>query len=189
MNDAGETRDEIYVFSNSIYEQGYITGQDVHIWNDPGVPFFINELVYVGETEEGALRIMPGCEISFGQNFGFWVDEYNASLRIMGAADNKVILRGRSGQGSWNGIYVNTNNTENIIENAVITDGGQAVVGCWFDNSANVNLGYSGNIRLTLTNVEINNSAGCGIAEGSGNINLTTNNVTFSGNAGDDYCD
>lgn len=189
MNDAGESRDEIYVFSNSIYDRGYITGQDVHVWDNPGVPIFINELVYVGETDEGALRIMPGCEISFGQTFGFWVDEYNASLQIMGDADNWVTLRGRSGQGSWNGIYLNTNNTENRIAYAVITDGGQETVGHWFNNPANLNLGYSGsNVQLSLENVEINNSGGCGISEGGGDINLSTNNVSFSGNAGNDYC-
>ncbi|MBU1368464.1 MAG: hypothetical protein KJ578_11220 [Bacteroidetes bacterium] len=181
--------DEIYVFSNSIYERGYITGQETHVWNDPGVPFFVNELIYVGETDEGSLRIMPGCEVSFGQNFGFWVDEYNASLQITGTADNKVILRGRYGQGSWNGIYLNTNNVENSIEHAVITDGGQEIVGHWFDNPANVNLGYSGgNIRLSLNNVALNNSGGCAIAEGGGDINLSLNNVTYSGNAGNDYC-
>ncbi|MDA3944052.1 MAG: hypothetical protein PF694_11000 [Bacteroidetes bacterium] len=181
--------DEIYVFSNSIYERGYITGQETHVWNDPGVPFFVNELIYVGETDEGSLRIMPGCEVSFGQNFGFWVDEYNASLQITGTADNKVIRRGRYGQGSWNGIYLNTNNIENSIEHAVITDGGQEIVGHWFDNPANVNLGYSGgNIRLSLNNVALNNSGGCAIAEGGGDINLSLNNVTYSGNAGNDYC-
>ncbi|WP_462281539.1 PKD domain-containing protein [Salinivirga cyanobacteriivorans] len=189
MSDGGESRDEIYVFSNSIYERGYITGQDVHVWENPGVPFYINELVYVGETDEGALRIMEGCDISFGQNYGFWVDEYNASFEVLGTSSEQVTIRGRSGQGSWNGIYLNTNNTANSIEYAVITDGGQEAVGHWFDNPANINLGYSGsNVYLNLSNVEINNSGGCGIAEGGGTIDLTLNNVTYSGNAGNDYC-
>ncbi len=153
------------------------------------MPFFVNELVYVGETDEGSLRINPGCEVSFGQNFGLWVDEYNASLQIMGTADDKVILRGRNGQGSWNGIYLSTNNVENRIEHAVITDGGQEIVGHWFDNPANINLGYAGNfVQLTLNNVALNNSGGCAIAEGGGDINLSLNNVTYSGNAGNDYC-
>ncbi|MCF8331593.1 MAG: hypothetical protein K9H84_03995, partial [Bacteroidales bacterium] len=113
MNNSGDSMDEIYVFSNSIYERGYITGQNTHEWDDPGVPFFVNELVYIGETDEGSLRINAGCEISFGQNFGFWVDEYNAFLEIKGTASNNVIISGRDGQGSWNGIYLNTNNVKN----------------------------------------------------------------------------
>lgn len=190
ISDGGESRNEIYVFSNSIYERGYITGQDVHVWENPGIPFYINELVYVGETDEGALRIMEGCDISFGQNYGFWVDEYNASFEVKGTAGEPVTLRGRSGQGSWNGIYLNTNNTANSIEHAVITDGGQEKVAHWFDNAANINLGYYGNnVSLNLSDIEINNSAGCGITEGGGNISLTLNNVTYSGNAGNDYCD
>jgi len=189
VSDGGAIRDEIYVFSNSIYERGYITGQDVHVWENPGVPFYINELVYVGETDEGALRIMEGCDISFGQNYGFWVDEYNASFEVKGTAAEPVTIRGRSGQGSWNGIYLNTNNTANSIEHAVITDGGQEKMGHWFDSPANIGLGYTGSdVYLTLSDVEINNSAGCGIAEGGGNIDLSLNNVTYSGNAGNDYC-
>lgn len=189
MNNAGDNMDEIYVFSNSIYERGRITGQNTHVWDDPGVPFYVNELVYVGETDEGSLRINAGCEISFGQNFGFWVDEYNAFLEIKGTASDNVILRGRDGQGSWNGIYVNTNNVKNSIEHAVITDGGQDVVGHWFNNPANISLGYHGSTTtLSLSNVALNNSGGCAIAEGGGTINLTTSNVTYSGNAGNDYC-
>lgn len=189
VNDGSQSRDEIYVFSNSIYERGYITGQDVHVWENPGVPFYINELVYVGETDEGALRIMEGCDISFGQNYGFWVDEYNASFEVKGTAGEQVTIRGRGGQGSWNGIYLNTNNTANSIEHAVITDGGQEAVGHWFDNPANISLGYYGSdVLLNLSNVEINNSGACGIAEGGGNINLSLDNVTYNGNAGNDYC-
>lgn len=188
-NSSGDSMDEIYVFSNSIYERGYITGQNAHVWENPGVPFYVNELVYVGETDEGALRIMQGCEISFGQNFGFWVDEYNAYLSIEGTASENVVLRGRSGQGSWNGIYLNTNNVQNSIEHTVITDGGQTTVGHWFDNPANINLGYhGGTTTLSLSNVALNNSGGCAIAEGGGTINLTTSNVTYTGNVGNDYC-
>ncbi|HZK09259.1 MAG TPA: PKD domain-containing protein [Bacteroidales bacterium] len=185
--DDGANRDEIYVFSNSLYDRGYITGQEPHVWTDPGVPFFINELLYVGKDAEGTLRIMPGCEITFGQNFGMTVDRYNASLQVMGTADDKVTFRGRNGQGSWNGIYLNTNNLENTIQYAVITDGGQSKMGSQFDNPANLSLGYNDAITLSLDNVQINNSAGCGIVE-SGTVNLTTNNVTFSGNTGNDYC-
>ncbi|MFO7878654.1 MAG: hypothetical protein R6V52_01275, partial [Bacteroidales bacterium] len=158
-------------------------------WENPGVPFYINELVYVGETDEGALRIMEGCDISFGQNYGFWVDEYNASFEVKGTAGEQVTIRGRGGQGSWNGIYLNTNNTANSIEHAVITDGGQEAVGHWFDNPANISLGYYGSdVLLNLSNVEINNSGACGIAEGGGSINLSLDNVTYNGNAGNDYC-
>lgn len=189
MNNSGDSMDEIYVFSNSIYERGYITGQNTHEWDDPGVPFFVNELVYIGETDEGSLRINAGCEISFGQNFGFWVDEYNAFLEIKGTASNNVVISGRDGQGSWNGIYLNTNNVKNSFEHAVITDGGQSTVGHWFNDPANINLGYSGGTTtLNLDNVALNNSGGCAIAEGGGTINLTTTNVTYSGNAGSNYC-
>ena len=185
VTDGGANRDEIYVSSNS---SGHITGQEPHVWNDPGVPFFIDELLYVGKSAEGTLRIMPGCELSFGQNFGMRVDRYNSSLQVMGSADNKVTFRGRNGQGSWDGIYLNTNNLENSIQYAVITDGGQSKMGSQFDNPANLSLGYSDAIMLSLDHVEINNSAGCGIVQ-NGTVNLTTSNVTFSGNVGDDYCD
>jgi hypothetical protein len=186
-NEAGENRDEIYVASNS---RGHITGQEPHVWSDPGVPFFIDELLYVGKSDEGTLRIMPGCELSFGQNYGMLIDKLNSSLQVMGSADNKVTFRGRNGQGSWDGIYLKTNNIENIIQYAVITDGGQSKMSNKFNNPANLSLGYSNSnaITLSLDHVEINNSGGCGIVQ-YGSVNLTTNNVTFSENAGDDYCE
>ncbi|KAB1063695.1 right-handed parallel beta-helix repeat-containing protein [Salibacter halophilus] len=188
LNGDGDSMDEIYVFSKSIYNRGRVIGSSVHEWHDPGVPFYVNELVYVGETQEGALQIHEGCTLRFGQNYGFWVDEYNASFEVLGTSDNKVVMEGREGKGSWNGVYINTNNVNNKIENAIIRDGGQAKAGHWHDNPANLSLGYYGDeVQLTLKNVEINNSAGCGISE-TGDVSLTTSNVTYSGNSGADIC-
>lgn len=189
---SGNTPNGIYVFSNSIYDRGFIEGQDPHVWENPGVTIYVNELIKIGEREFGHLRIEEGCVLSFGEEFGIEVEEHSAVIEIVGAPNNVVTLEGRNGAGSWDGIYLNTNATQNKIENAVITDGGQTTWSGYFDgNPANISMGYPGDdVSLVLTNVELNNSGGCGmsLADG-GTANLTETNVTYSGNASQDFCD
>lgn len=185
----GNTNNEIYVFSNSIYDRGFVEGEDVHEWLNPGIPFFINEDVKAGQREYVHLKIMEGTHLRFGDGWGLQVEQNNAILEILGTPNNIVTLSGTNGQGSWTGVWLNTSNSQNKIENAIIKDGGQSTAGHWFDNPANLSLGYSGAVvNLELNNVELNNSGGCGIAE-TGTINLTTDNVSFNNNAGNDYCD
>lgn len=185
---SGNSDDRIYVNSNSIYDRGYVRGQDIHEWLDPGVPFFVNELVYVGETEFGHLRIKEGCELIFGSEFGIYVDEHNAILEVMGTQGNEVFFEGQFDAGSWNGIYINTNSTQNIIKHATISEGGQTKWRSSYGNTANLSLGSQGqDVTLTLQDVIISNSAGCGIVE-DGTVNLTESNVTFNQNAGSNRC-
>lgn len=167
----GNTTDGIYVFSNSIYDRGFLEGQDAHVWENPGVTIYVNELIKIGEREFGHLRIEEGCVLSFGEEFGIEVEEHSAVLEIVGTQANPVTLEGRNGAGSWDGIYLNTNATQNKIENAVITDGGQNAWSGYFDgNPANISLGYPGDdVSLVLTNVELNNSGGWRYRQPHGN--------------------
>lgn len=185
---SGNSTDQIYVNSNSIYDRGYITGQNVHVWKNPGVPYFVNELVYVGETAFGHLRIEEGCELIFGSEFGIYVDEYNSIIEVLGLQGEEVIFEGQFGSGSWNGLYVNTNSTQNIIKHAVISEGGQSKWRSSYGSAANLSLGSSGqNVNISLQDVLISNGAACGIVE-DGTVNINETNVTFSQNAGADRC-
>lgn len=188
----GNSIDEIYVFSSSIYDRGFIEGTNAHVWKDPGVEYYVNEMLYVGQVVYGHLQIDAGVTINFGEDFGLDVSDNNGLIEVLGTETNGVVFQGRNGMGSWKGILVNTNNSQNAIRFASIEDAGQSDWGVGFNGATGaLSLGYpTTDVSLVLQNVHISNSAGCGILEASGTtVNLTQSNVSYSGNTGDDYCD
>ena len=195
--DNGEN--QIYVNSQSIYHRGYIEDEVTgpkHIWLNPGIPIFIDELIYVqndrGNQKPGHLEIAEGNNIIFGQGYGIEVLGKNTVLSIKGTSTNQVKLSGTSGAGSWKGIHIiETNSNLNTIENTTISDAGESHWG-WFENAGGLSLGgqTGRTIKLQMTNLQVKNSAACGIVERKLNANseIVYNNVTYSGNAGNDKC-
>lgn len=77
------------------------------------------------------LDIEAGAELVFDQEAGFGVFDADGALSINGTADEPVILRGKqAAKGYWRGIHVETNNLNNKIEYAQISDAGSNYVFC-----------------------------------------------------------
>lgn len=192
---SNNVKNQINVYSQSVLttKRGYITNVDgpTHTWVDPGVPFHVSEYLYV--TENGHLKIMEGCQITFGQEYGIEVQGQDDILEVLGTASKPVNFSGLFGAGSWKGISITQSNSNlNKIENATLADAGQSNWNWWLTSKAAISLGSSTpkNVKLQLNNVTIKNSGGCGIAMKT-NIpasGLIFNNVTYSNNAGNDNC-
>lgn len=188
-------KNQINVYSRSVLntKRGYITAVDgpTHTWVNPGVPFHVSEFLYV--TENGHLRIMEGCQITFGQEYGLAVQGEGEILEVLGTESKPVHFSGLFGAGSWKGISIeNSNSNDNKIQNATIADAGQSSWNWWLTSAAAISLGFPTpkNVKLQLKNVHIKNSGGCGIAM-KNNINLSGlifEGVTYGTNAGSDVC-
>ncbi|HLV92928.1 MAG TPA: hypothetical protein VKX34_07390 [Aequorivita sp.] len=197
---ADNGKDQIYVNSGSIYNRGFIEDEvngPIHTWLNPGVPFFIEENIFVRQDREnekpGHLKITEGCNIIFAEDYGLQMTYNNTVLEVLGTAENPVNFSGQYGQGSWKGINITQSRSIlNKIENTVIADAGQSHWN-WFNQKGGLSLGdqTSQSISLTLNNVHITNTDGCGIIERkiSNGSSLNYNNLTFSNNAGDDICE
>ncbi|MGO3183264.1 MAG: hypothetical protein ACTIJ9_10560 [Aequorivita sp.] len=197
---ADNGQNQIYVNSGSIYDRGFIEDEvngPLHTWLDPGIPYFIDENIFVrqdrGNDKPGHLKITEGCQIIFAEEYGIQVSYNNTVLQVLGTPDNPVNFSGQYGAGSWKGINIKSSNSNlNTIENATITDAGQSHWN-WFDNKGGLSLGSQTGetISLSVTNLHIANSAGCGIIERkiSSASNITYDNVTFSDIAGSDFCE
>lgn len=191
---------QIYVNSESIYNRGFIEDEvngPVHTWLNPGVPFFIEENIFVRQDREnerpGHLKITEGCNIIFAENYGIQVYHGNTVLEVLGSAENPVNFSGQYGQGSWKGInIIQSISNLNKIENTVIADAGQSTWD-WFNQPGGLSLGgqTSHAVNLTLNSVHITNSGGCGIVERKmdSNASLVYNDLTFANNAGGDICE
>ena len=192
-------KNQIYVNSGSIYNRGYIEDEvngPIHNWQDPGVPYFIDEDIFVikdrGNEKPGHLKISEGCKIIFAEEYGIQTSSNNTVLQILGTPDNPVMFSGQYGAGSWKGINIKASNSNlNKIENTTIADAGQSPWN-WFDKKGGLSLGSQTGetITLSVNNLHITKSAGCGIVERklSAASNITYNNVTYSANTGNDIC-
>lgn len=184
----GNAISEVFVNSGSIYDRGFLEGQDPHVWEDQGIPYFVDETLLIGERDFGHLIIEEGAVLSFSEKMSISVNEHAAVLEVNGTANNPVSLEGRNGIGSWNGVWVETNATQNRITHATITDAGQEAIGHWFSDGAALSLGYStSTTQIKLEDVNLANSAGCGIAE-SGSVTINATNLQFNNIAGGNYC-
>ncbi len=179
---------EIYVNSNSLYDRGYLEGQNPHTWHAHSIPYYVDETIFVGERTFGHFIIEAGAVLSFSEETSISVNENQAVLEINGSANAPVKLEGRNGSGSWNGVWVETNATQNRIEHTLITDAGQEKIGHWFSNGAALSLGRStSTTQIELNDVTLANSAGCGIAE-SGTVTINSTNLQFQNIAGNNFC-
>ncbi len=191
---------QIYVNSGSIYNRGFIedeVGGPIHTWQNPGIPYFIDENIFVvrdrGNEKPGHLKIIEGCQIIFGEEYGIQTESDNTILEVLGTTDNPVNFSGQYGTGSWKGINIKSSNSNlNKIENATIADAGQSNWD-WFDKTGGLSLGSQtgSTITLRVKNVHITNTAGCGIVERGilPSSNITYTNVTYGNNSGGNICE
>jgi hypothetical protein len=180
---ANDPKDMIYVSSDNLYDR-HLVGGDFVIKN-PGVPILVKDHVYL--RDDAKLTVEAGNEMVF-DNYEIRTDGANSSVSIEGTANNPVIFRSIDDYHHWGGFLITTDNPNNKIEHTKIIDGGDLALGD-HNSGASISLGSSsGRAQLTLNNVEIISSKGCGISE-FGSTTLDTSNVTFVNNTGSDYCD
>jgi hypothetical protein len=117
-----------------------------------------------------SLTLDAGVTIVFGAgNFIAMGGNSAAFITANGTADKPVLLKGALPlKGFWGGLYVASNNVQNVLTHTYITDGGQ------FDYDFNPN--FKGNFllafeaRLTLNNCRSGNFEGCAVYNNGGTL-------------------
>ena len=110
------------------------------------------------------LTIEPGTVIEMAENAGIGI--YDAgSLKMIGTETDPIIIRGaQQVQGYWRGIHIETNSANNRFEHVQISDAGSNYVYCCNDVAT---LFMKGG-RIFLSDVQLKNGNGIGLAVGNG---------------------
>ncbi len=173
----------------ALKKEGALTG--THAWKKQSVPYYWTSpgsLAIGGHSTTGSLTLEAGVTLEMGPGSSIVVDYNSSSLTLAGTADEKVRIVGNIRQaGAWQGILIDTPSMNNTFTHAVISHGGATGLA----RNANIVMGsYSDSeSRLVLNNVELSNSAGCGISRGDNKTHvLISEGVTYTGNAGGDVC-
>src|SRR5690606_3083657 len=121
INSNGLNKIEVHAGSSS----NAIIGN--HSWTNPGAPIFINAALDVASgNNNGTLTIGEGVEIEVGSDLAIEVNS-NGALTINGTQENPVEIRGEGGvKDYWKGIYINSNNINNVFTYANISGGGSS---------------------------------------------------------------
>ncbi len=149
-------------------------------------PRDVDYIVPVGQVTDltAALTIEPGVVIVFEENAGLGVYD-NGTLKAIGSSDKKIEFRGKEDlQGYWRGIHIETNSLNNVIEHAIIKNGGSNYVYCCNEKA---NLFLKKNGRLSLKNSMVSDSGGCGVYVIDGST-FTESGNTFSNNVEGHIC-
>ncbi|MFT6034673.1 MAG: hypothetical protein ACI9XJ_000239 [Marivirga sp.] len=129
--------------------------------------------------EAATLTIEPGVIVEFVSDAYL---DISGTLLSSGTATQKVILTGVSeSKGFWSGVFIFSNNTNNLISNTEIKYAGGAARGFGIASAA---VGVNSGDRLTMTNSTISDSDGYGIYfEGGSKVEGFENN-SFLNNEG-----
>lgn len=148
--------------------------------NTKGVDYIVNcdAIVASGAT----LTIDPGVEILFKADASLRIE---GVIKAVGNSDQKIYFKAEGNiKGSWEGIFVTSANTANEINHAVISHAGStedyfvAVGGSSFDVKAALNI-YN-DAKISISNLDVNNSGGLGIFVATDAQLLGFNNITVS---------
>ncbi len=136
---------------------------------------------YCAVPENKSLVIEAGAKIHFHANSGLIVNK-NATLKINGTLQNKVIIEGdrlepyfENIAGQWGAIWLRAGSKNHEINHAIIKNG---TIGILVDS-----LGNNTNPTLKIKNTELYNHSNYGILARESNVegnNLVINNVGFS---------
>ena len=158
-----------------------------HTWKNLGTGVFYRI--------NGDINILSGLNIEEGANFEMAT---NVMLRVKfpsgyliakGTAQKIINFQGVvNSKGTWKGILFNSSDTRNELSYCTVSNGGGQSM---FTGLSAANIGLitqSGNTgRVTVTNCNIQNSAGCGMAKDASSV-LTESGNTHTGNTGNNIC-
>ncbi len=165
---SGNAEDAVDLYDNNVTADMSLAALDVP-YRIEGTP----------NVDNAFLTLEAGVEILFEAGAGLQVDS-DGALRVEGTADRPVTLRGEQATpGYWSGVAIYSNDTRNVIANAVVAYGGG---GRYSGLGAPANVALNDSARLTLSGSTIRDSAGWGIQADS-NVVLTQSGNTFSNNA------
>lgn len=126
----------------------------------------------------GSLTIDPGTRVYFHKGGGLWVFRYG-HINVNGTTDEPVLFRGDrlesfydSDYAQWDRIYINEGNTDNVINNAIITN---AAIGLQVSSLEE----YLGN-KTIVNNTVIQNNSSYGVLGWAANLEM--NNCQISNN-------
>ncbi len=167
-----------------LYNDGFNQGNDLFqpaVFLNHGIPYRLRGTE--GVTMVNApLTLSPGTIIEFDFNGGLCI-KADGSLRAEGTAAEPITFKGiQGGNGKWVGIAIQSESSENILTNCIITGGGSKKAP-WSDGKANLVLGsYTGsNGKASVTQCQITHSGGWAIAKKSSS-DLTNLNNQFIDN-------
>ncbi len=184
INSNGLNKIEVHAGSSS----NAITGN--HSWTKPGAPIFINAPLDIASgNNNGTLTIGEGVQIEVGSDLAIEVNSTGA-LTINGTQTNPVEIRGEGGvKDYWKGIYVNSNNINNVFTYANISGGGSSPkTGGTNREVIRVGSSFSGPYRLTMVNCGVSNSTYCGIRYSPAHAPDFSETNTVFNDLGEDIC-
>ncbi|MCB0453553.1 MAG: hypothetical protein KDC94_11850 [Aequorivita sp.] len=147
--------------------------------DNPNAP--IDYIVSCVSQVRANLIVEPGVVIAFTPDSGLILREDVSSIKAVGTANQPIVFTGtQPTRGSWRGIFVESENSLNIMEFVTVSyGGGQA----FNSNGDRGNVIVYADGALTLKNCTVNNSLTSGLNAVYGNTRLTLQNNVFSGNA------
>jgi hypothetical protein len=160
------------------------------IWKKQAVPYYFNDsdgLILGYNTTTGGLTLEAGVRLTMGPGTRIIVgDNTNNTgyLKINGTAAEPVTISGDGGlKGSWIGILIDTESTQNTWSYANINDGGNSTFSSVL-NKTNICMGRSTSDKtnLTITSCTSNNSAGFGLSRANSATNVLTGTISGTGN-------
>lgn len=148
--------------------------ENVHWTNDK--PWVVYGWAVVDSL--GSLTIDPGTRVYFHNGGGLWVFRYG-HINVNGTVDEPVLFRGDrlesfydSDYAQWDRILINEGNTDNVINNAIITN---AAIGLEVSTLEE----YLGN-KTIVNNSVIHNNSSYGVLGWTANLEM--NNCQISNN-------
>ena len=186
---------------NGFYQSTAITSIEelsdtaVHNWRGYNGMFFLSQGVEL-VSNSSELHIQQGTEVIMAADALIHArDGLFESIGVGTAGTERVNIHGEtSGVGTWDGIYIESNLNNRII-NTDISGGGKNIFfqyGC--NGRGNIGVNYwAGNTgKVTVTNCNLRNSGGCGIyVETTSSTqlgDLTESGNLYYGNVGNNIC-
>ncbi|MVM31139.1 right-handed parallel beta-helix repeat-containing protein [Spirosoma sp. HMF4905] len=125
------------------------------------------------------LTLKPGVVIAFARDAQFNVTNDGGSLIAQGEAAKKIRLVGKEAvKGSWQGLWITSESSANVLENVEILHGGGRDVYM----AVKAGLTLSGKAQLSLKNSLVSQSDGYGLHAGDGSTLREFVANTFSNN-------
>ncbi len=131
--------------------------------------YIIDGPLYI--TGNALLTVNPGVVIRFTGVNGWIIVEENAGLKMVGTAENPIILTGpvnNSNKGSWGGIEYHSARADNLMEYVSVINAGSGT----YDAAVDI----EPDARLSIRNSRISGSGGDGLYV-MGNLTSFVNNV------------
>jgi len=138
----------------------------------------------IGETTGGSttVTVAPGVEMTFEADAGLYVSS-GSVLSADGTSDDPITMtatKGNAQQGWWQGVFVFSNNANNLLNHVEVRHAGSGSPNSVDDGGVVV----AGGSALTITNSTIAQSGADGLLLNEANSTLDGfSNNTFSGNA------